>query len=39
MVADGLDAARLIQLQLRTCLAQSCLVLCCCEDGDVEQMA
>jgi hypothetical protein len=39
LVADRLDAARLIQLQLLTCLAQSCLVLCGCEDGYVEELA
>jgi hypothetical protein len=39
MVNDGFDAVWLIQLQLRTCLAQSSFILCCSEDGDVEELA
>jgi hypothetical protein len=37
-VAAGLDAIGDVEAQLRACLAQTCAVLCGCEDGDVEDL-
>jgi hypothetical protein len=39
LMADGLDAIRLIQLQLWTCLTQASSVLCGGEYGDVQDLA
>jgi hypothetical protein len=38
-VKESLDAVWRIQVEFSACLSESCSVLCCGEDGDVEDLA